>query len=73
MLGPDRLIVTPWGLLAHTSAHDAERAGAAESVSWLPAFADPESGLLRQCVEAAERALAQASRLPALAEEPTAA
>lgn len=42
----------------------------AASVFWLPAFTQPEPGLLEQYIEAVEKVVAQAPRLPGLVDEP---
>jgi dTDP-4-amino-4,6-dideoxygalactose transaminase len=44
----------------------------AASVFWLPVFTDPEPDLLEQYIEAVQKVVRHAGRLPALVKEPTA-
>jgi len=45
----------------------------AETVFWLPAFTEPEPGLLEQYIEAVEKVVHQAARAAALVEKPASA
>ena len=74
----DRKAGTPWGSPggdhrkpnAPGSLPVSERVAA--TVFWFPPFADPEPGLLEQYIEAAEKVVRHAQRLPALVKDPEA-